>query len=279
LIPINYIPWWDNNQYIFRIDQVYLDDGVCILEPFEQTTGVAQGDNLSPLLFSVLLSDLPETIRARHPHVHMILYADDLVLYSQYRAHLQQALATLETYVNAEGMAINMMKTEAMKFRRGGKLAREDQLQIGGEKVDFTSRFTYLGIVLSTTAKSFSAHVRERVSRALIAARSIRDPWKLSLRAALQIFDMKVGPVASYGIQLIWPYLNENDMRQLERVKPTFLKRVMGLHISTPNRLIYKLAETRWFLQELKTRYHLQDSSAYSAFIEERAAKEADIHA
>ena len=68
---------------ILQEGQVVLDDGVKEHNPIRQTTGVAQGDNLSPLLFSVLISDLPSVIQERHKHVKVLLYADDLVLSPQ----------------------------------------------------------------------------------------------------------------------------------------------------------------------------------------------------
>ena len=65
---------------ILQNNRVSIDDGVAILESVTQTTGFAQGDNLSPILFSVLVGDLPDRITTRHPFVKVILYADDLVL-------------------------------------------------------------------------------------------------------------------------------------------------------------------------------------------------------
>ena len=51
---------------ILQKGEVSIEDGTSALPPFPQTTGVAQGDNLSPNLFSVLLSDLPDYNKSRH---------------------------------------------------------------------------------------------------------------------------------------------------------------------------------------------------------------------
>ena len=88
--------------------------------------------------------------------VKVLEYADDLALYSPSRFHLQQALYTLASYV---GLTIYTKKTEAMKFRRGGRLASNDKLSLAGQSIDFVNNFTYLGITLSTTGTSFSKHV------------------------------------------------------------------------------------------------------------------------
>ena len=52
---------------ILQANTISIDDGVTVRSGIEQTTGFAQGDNLSPLLLSVLISDLPSRIRDRPP--------------------------------------------------------------------------------------------------------------------------------------------------------------------------------------------------------------------
>lgn len=99
---------------------VALEDGVNELLPFEQTTGIAQGDNLSPLLFTILLRDFPEYMREKNDLVYSILYADDAVLYSRSRQYLKQAMRTLENYSTENGLTMNTEKTKMMKFGRGG---------------------------------------------------------------------------------------------------------------------------------------------------------------
>jgi hypothetical protein len=63
--------------------------------------------------------------------------------------------------------------------------------------------FTYLGITsLSTTGKSFTAHVEERNRKAMIAAAvTIEKPQKLSVTTAITLFHLlKITPTAVYGI-------------------------------------------------------------------------------
>jgi len=106
---------------ILEPNVMILDDGITEHDELEQTTGFPQGDTLSPLLFSIVVSDLPQRVQQRHPFVKVLQYADDLVLYGESRYHLQQALATLRAYVRENELEINVGKTKAMKFRRGGR--------------------------------------------------------------------------------------------------------------------------------------------------------------
>ena len=101
-----------------------------------------------------------------------------------------------------------------------------------------TSKFTYLGITLTTSGVSFAQHVEARAAKALAAASMIEAPQKLSLKTALKLFDIKVAPTAAYGVRLIWKHLHRGDLETLDRVKAAFLKRVLGLHSNTKNRIV-----------------------------------------
>jgi hypothetical protein len=39
---------------------------------------------------------------------------------------------------------------------------------------------------------------------------------------ALKIFDLAISPIASYGIEAIWPYLTTADLHIWRRLKPDF---------------------------------------------------------
>lgn len=67
-----------------------LQDSVANLPPFVQATG--KGDNLSPLIFSVLLKDLPRRMRRQKDLVKVLWYVNDLIIYGGNRFHVQQAL-------------------------------------------------------------------------------------------------------------------------------------------------------------------------------------------
>ena len=74
---------------------------------------------MSPILFVLLLHDLPGIVQELHPKVRLILYADDIAVFSRVRSHLQAALRSIESYFRDLGLAINLQKSKAMKFRSG----------------------------------------------------------------------------------------------------------------------------------------------------------------
>ena len=239
-----------------------IDDGVAIRSSLEQTNGFAQGENSSPILFSILTSKLPEIITTRHPAVKLLMFADDIVMYSKSKYQLQRAILSLSQHAESLGLIINEGKTEAMKFRNGGRLAKDDFLTLNRRRIKNVSRFTYLGITLTTTGTSFTPHIEERIRRTTVAFASIPSPQKLSVDTALKLFHLKLAPVASYGIQLIWAHLTKEDLSRLDAVKTAFLKRVLGLHRTTRNRLVLALCDTPAFTAELQSRFQLPPTEA-----------------
>ena len=54
----------------------------------------------------------------------------------------------MESFSIDNGLAINTAKTKAIKFRRGGKITNAEHFKLAGEKVEYVTSFSYLGIVL-----------------------------------------------------------------------------------------------------------------------------------
>jgi hypothetical protein len=87
----------------------------------------------------------------------------------------------------------------------------------------------------------------------------------------------QIAPIASYGIQVIWPILKVSDLVLLESVKAAFLKRVMCLYKKAKSRHVYLLAQTNYFVTELKERFNLEDTPQYQEFINGQQQKVDEI--
>ena len=81
--------------------------GTCLSKPFPITSGVLQGEPLSPLLFSLFLADIEAYFRDRgasginldnRVDLLMLLYADDLVVFAESEADVRRKLQILYQY-------------------------------------------------------------------------------------------------------------------------------------------------------------------------------------
>ena len=104
------------------IRQMYMNGKLCVrtskgLTPFSSSkVGVRQGFSLSPLLFNLFLSDLPECLEGPNPvqlfskSISHLLYADDLVLLSETANGLQCSLNSLHKFCLKWRLSVNTQK-------------------------------------------------------------------------------------------------------------------------------------------------------------------------
>ena len=83
----------------------------------------------------------------------------------------------------------------------------------------------YLGITLQPSAKCHTEHITEKVTQATRAMHEINFIRTLSSDIAMALPIKK--SFRSYGIEVIWTHLNERNLATLERVKATYIKRVI----------------------------------------------------
>ena len=94
-------------------------------EAFPCYTGVKQGCMLSPTLFNLYLSDLPEFLNSSSSTdillddserpINCLLYADDLVIFSRSANGLQTLLNKLESYCEKTELTVNLDKTKVIR--------------------------------------------------------------------------------------------------------------------------------------------------------------------
>ena len=170
---------------------------------FECILGVRQGESLSPFLFSMFINDLEETfvqsgiegIDIGTMNILMLLYADDIIVFANTAEELQEQLNRLKLYCDKWKLKINVEKTKVMVFRKGGRLPNNVSFTYDGQVLDIVKRFTYLGVVFTTTG-SFSD------AQTTLAGQSTKAIFKLnkylykftyiSVKHRLELFDKLV---------------------------------------------------------------------------------------
>ena len=118
---------------------------------FGSFRGVRQGENLSPVLFSLYLNDLECFLRERQCaplnielfenagelqsmlKLFVLLYADDTILMSESRHGLQKALDALSVYCQMWKLEVNVDKTKVMIFH---KKKRREVLSFNGNVLE-----------------------------------------------------------------------------------------------------------------------------------------------
>ena len=81
--------------------------------------------------------------------VFLLLYADDIIIFSNTAEELQQSLDLLLEYCHKWKLTINVSKTKVMVFRKGGILPQNMTFYYNGQKLEIVKEFKYLGLVFT----------------------------------------------------------------------------------------------------------------------------------
>ena len=210
---------------------------------FSSNVGLLQGESTSPLLFSLFVNDLENSVSTQFNNafeilVQILMFADDMAVFSTTREGLQQGLDNLRDYCKKWGITVNIIKTKVVVFRKGGKLGVNDKWYYDGNLLEVVSVFKYLGIVFSSSG-SFKHCINDLLSSARRALFSLKRYFSSNPETLpdiqLELFSKMVVSILNYGSE-VWG-LRQAD--PLEKFHLSFLKSVLGVKTSTPNCFVY----------------------------------------
>lgn len=207
------------------------------------TRGVLQGDVLSPLLFSLFISDFEVFCRKRHlaginvdnqVDVLALFYADDLVILGDSPVDLQKKLDSLSDYCNENDLQVNSDKSKVVVFRRKGKLKRSVKFHFKNSPVEIVSSYKYLGILFSSSGL-FRPHMQQVLRNSHAVAEGCYEVVsrfkKVSPESLGRLFESTMLATCLYAGE-IWAL---KYAKNLDTVQSLFYKRILHLPSSTPS--------------------------------------------
>ncbi len=217
-------------------------------ESFSSNIGVRQGCILSPFLFSFFINEFATLVEQNgthgiqlHPDViqlFLLLFADDIVLFSHSIVGLQHQIYELETYCEESGLTVNMDKTKVMVFKNGGNLAKSEKWYYQGKALATTSLYKYLGVYFSSNL-SWSAHTNQasvQAKKILVGIyKNMQVLGNIKYNIFFKIFDTKILPILLYGSEM-WGF---QSFDAIEKVQLFACKKFLGVKINTPSNMVY----------------------------------------
>ena len=225
---------------------------------FTCNAGVRQGENLSPLLFSIYLNDF-ESYVSRHYQglsvisnetannvsiddaevylrLFVLLYADDTIVMAESPEELQRAINAVANYCDKWNLTINRNKTKIVIFSRG-KVRRCPVIVFKNEPLEVVNNYVYLGVSFNYNGR-FAKAISKQVSqarRALFSLLSKAVKLRLPVDIVVHLFDQLVKPILLYGCE-VWGFEN---CTQIEVFHRQFCKRLLKLNKATSNCMVY----------------------------------------
>lgn len=218
---------------------------------FPIAEGVPQGAILSPVLFNIFMSDIPQNFRE---NTKLIQYADDTIIYNTDQniqvsnSRLNTDLKIVNEYFNRWKIKINVEKCEAIIFRNSSptcgknirQIERGVKVVIDGISVAITKKIKYLGIVLTNLLKN-NLQLKHAVKKAN-AAKSLLYPVlnaqnKLNQTIKLTCYKQLIRPQFLYGFPL-WFDISSNQMEIIKRIERKCLRQCLNI-VRTPDNFKY----------------------------------------
>ena len=179
---------------------------------FECTRGVKQRCLLSPLIFSLLTSEMAEFVRRTGKHgiqllpclekIFLRLFADYIVLVSSTPSGLQNQINNLEQASNSVGLTVNLDKTKAMIFRKGGHIASGKKWFYNGNEFEIVYSYKYSGYILTiklSTNYACEQYANKANGTVLDLMSTMWSLGILNSTVFFQLFDAQIKPMLLYG--------------------------------------------------------------------------------
>lgn len=226
---------YENSNTQIRMQNTYT-------EPIDMTIGLLQGEILSPILFSLYIADIEETMKSspaggititRDLILHMLLYADDMVVLSNTETGLKCKIRILQKYFINHDLKVHMDKTKIIIFRRAGRLPKNLCFKYDGEVIGIVKQYTYLGVPFSSSGVFYiaSKHFKSKGLTALGAAWSIMTKARLEkMQDKYNLFSALVSSTVLYGAH-IWGL---RYMDEIEKAQYAFHRKLLGLPYGSP---------------------------------------------
>ena len=220
---------------------------------FSCNIGVRQGENLSPILFSIYLNDFQNTLRNKSNglnalsneiqgelevflKLYTLLYADDTIIMAESAAELQEALNGLHEYCKLWSLTVNISKTKIVIFSKG-KVRKYPKFYLDQNEIEVSEEYVYLGVTFTYNG-TFTRAVEKQINQARKAMFVVLERskmLKLPFDIVCELYEKCVIPVLLYGSE-IWGWAN---LREIEIFHRNFLRMVLKTFKFTPNCMLY----------------------------------------
>ena len=218
---------------------------------FTSSSGVRQGENLSPVLFSIYLNDLENYlmqniytgIRIDVDNDYMsilarlvvLLYADDTIIVASSENDLQNSLDKFSDYCQTWKLTVNINKTKILVF--GAQKTDSYSFTLGDQLIENTDKYKYLGIYFSQSRSFLNArkHIVEQAKKAMHLLYSRIYNLNLPIDLQLKLFDHTVLPILTYACEIF----SFENVEMIEKVHTSFLRKISHSRQSTPLYMLY----------------------------------------
>ena len=221
-------------------------------------TGVPQGSVISPLLFSIMLSDI-STVDVKGAKI--TLYADDLAvwkealfrrtggsrglnrLFKKTNNTFQKVIKNITTYMKHNGFTLSPNKTKFIVFTRN-RLVHPIQMNVLNTIIRPSKEVRYLGVIFSSNGR-WGSHIQSLIANATKAINLLRilkrQPWSSHPKIMTKLAVTLVRSRLLFGMEAAFS-ASPSLIKKLMVIDAKAIKISLGLPKATPHYLTYREA-------------------------------------
>ncbi len=208
---------------------------------FHVSSGVRQGDSLSPVLFASFINDLAKEINdvgvgayIGGEQISLLMYADDIVLISTNEQGAQAQLDVMTNWCSRWSMKINAKKSQIIHVRNPQKPLSKVKLYCCEQELKYVSNYKYLGYIFNEhlahreTVKTLTLAANRAFGRVVTIFKKLGN---LGYRTYLTLFNTYILPILNYASG-VWGYAEQAEPQILQNRICRFY---LGVNKFTPN--------------------------------------------
>jgi ribonuclease HI len=202
-----------------------------ISDPQTLDNGTPQGSVISPLLFLIMINDIPTVNNAQS---QTSIYADDGSLWrsgvnlKQLNKDLQKQLDDVVAWCDCWGFKISEAKTVGVVFTR--KKQQNIKIKIHGNEISIENEVKFLGMIFDSKL-TWNAHINSLVAKCVSRINLMRSvtshSWGASKSVLLTIYRALVRSRLDYGSQLLYT-ASKTALAKLDTIQATCLRICSG---------------------------------------------------
>ena len=205
-------------------------------------SGVPQGSILGPLLFILMLNDLPEVVK----QCKVSLYADDTCLYFSAKdpnileSIINTELSSLSDWFFHNHLLLNVKKCNFMLIGTKAKLRHFDsvKININGTRLGRVTECKYLGVTLDENL-SWKAHINQVRNKSLGSLYLLkRSRSFIDEKTALLLYKTIIQSHFDY-CSITWMNGNLCDLQRLQTLQNRALRVVLGVDAQYNREALY----------------------------------------
>ena len=197
--------------------------------------GTAQGSIISPLLFLIMINDLPDLLH----NVETSLFADDSCVFKTGKSlpfitkTIQESLNKIADWCDQWGFKISLDKTVAVVFSH--RVNTTIKLTINNQQLKVDTKAKFLGLVFDSklTWNDHVKYVQEKCKKRLNLMRAVAgNTWGSNKKALLTIYRSLIRSIIDYGA-IAYNSASDSVKNRLNVIQHKALRIACGAFCST----------------------------------------------